>query len=92
MKYQFYAVLQYENDNYNVTFPDLPGAITCGKDFEDAVSMAKDVLEGHLLVMEDDNDNIPGPSDYHELTDALNNNETLQLITVDTTWVRIREV
>lgn len=91
MKYHFYAVLQFEDDAYNVTFPDLPGAITFGEDVADAVYMAKDALEGHLLVMEDDNDYIPEPSNYHDLVKDIDNNEQLQLITADTSLVRIRE-
>ncbi|REI16760.1 type II toxin-antitoxin system HicB family antitoxin [Staphylococcus felis] len=91
MKYHFYAVLQQEGNDYNVYFPDLPGAITFGNDIEDAVFMAQDALEGHLLVMEDDGDDIPAPSEYKELVDDLKANEQLQLVTVDTKLVRIKE-
>lgn len=91
MKYHFYAVLQQEGDDYNVYFPDLPGAITFGNDIEDAVFMAQDALEGHLLVMEDDGDDIPRPSEYKELANVLEANEQLQLVTVDTKLVRIKE-
>ncbi|WP_411842771.1 type II toxin-antitoxin system HicB family antitoxin [Salinicoccus sp. HZC-1] len=91
MKYHFYAVLQYEQDAYNVRFPDLPGALTFGEDIEDAIYMAKDALEGHLLVMEDDHDDIPEPSEYRSLISVLDENEQLQLITADTRFVRMRE-
>ncbi|QHW36644.1 HicB family protein [Staphylococcus ursi] len=91
MKYHFYAVLQREDNDYNVYFPDLPGAITFGNDIEDAVFMAQDALEGHLLVMEDDGDEIPKPSEYKELVNDLEANEQLQLVTVDTKLVRIKE-
>jgi|SRR5699024_729891 len=91
MKYHFYAVLQYEEGLYNVSFPDLPGAFTFGEDIEDAVHMAKDALEGHLLVMEDDHDDIPDPSGYQELVAALQEGEQLQLVMADTEIVRLRE-
>ncbi|EGQ3594307.1 type II toxin-antitoxin system HicB family antitoxin [Staphylococcus pseudintermedius] len=91
MKYHFYAVLQQEGNDYNVYFPDLPGAITFGNDIEDTVFMAQDALEGHLLVMEDDGDDIPRPSEYKELVNDLEANEQLQLVTVDTKLVRIKE-
>lgn len=91
MKYHFYAVLQQEGNDYNVYFPDLPGAITFGNDIEDAVFMAQDALEGHLLVMEDDGDDIPTPSEYKELVNDLKADEQLQLVTVDTKLVRIKE-
>ncbi|HHU6751634.1 TPA: type II toxin-antitoxin system HicB family antitoxin [Staphylococcus pseudintermedius] len=84
MKYHFYAVLQQEGTDYNVYFPDLPGAITCGNDIEEAVFMAQGALVGHLLVMENDNDAIPGPSKFQELMNNLDTNEQLQLVTVET--------
>nr|WP_232796272.1 type II toxin-antitoxin system HicB family antitoxin [Staphylococcus canis] len=83
--------MQQEGNSYNVYFPDLPGAITFGEDIEDAVFMAQDALEGHLLVMEDDHDDIPEPSEYKELINGLDDNEQLQLVTVDTKLVRIKE-
>lgn len=91
MKYLFYAVLQKEGEYYNVTFPDVSGAITFGHGIEEAVEMAHDALGGHLLVMEEDNDHIPQPTDYHTLAKKLNDDEQLQLVTVDTNIVRARE-
>ena len=34
-----------EDEAYNVIFPDVPGAYTCGYSFNEAVNMAKEVLE-----------------------------------------------
>lgn len=34
-----------EEGGYNVSFPDFPGCVTCGKDFEEAKRMAREVLE-----------------------------------------------
>uniref|UniRef100_UPI003F54D16F type II toxin-antitoxin system HicB family antitoxin n=1 Tax=Staphylococcus shinii TaxID=2912228 RepID=UPI003F54D16F len=91
MRYHFYAILEQEENFYNVTFPDLQGAITFGDGIEEAVNMATDALGGHLLVMEDDNDTIPEPSDFHTLVGNLESNQQLQLITVDTNIIRARE-
>lgn len=91
MKYYYYALLEKEENFYNVTFPDLQGAITFGDGIEEAVDMATDALGGHLLVMEDDNDTIPKPSDFHTLVTNLEPNQQLQLITVDTNIIRARE-
>nr|WP_263313281.1 type II toxin-antitoxin system HicB family antitoxin [Mammaliicoccus sp. Marseille-Q6498] len=91
MKYHFYALLEKEDNFYNVSFPDLPGANTFGEGIEDAIEMASDALGGHLLVMEDDNDYIPKSTDYQELAKKLNENEQLQLVKVDTDIVRLRE-
>lgn len=91
MRYHFYAILEQEENFYNVTFPDLKGAITFGDGIEEAVDMAADALGGHLLVMEDDNDTIPEPSDFHTLVTNLEPNQQLQLITVDTNIIRAKE-
>ncbi|CAM4011054.1 HicB family protein [Staphylococcus schweitzeri] len=91
MKYHFYAVLEKEDKYYNVYYPDLPGAITFGNNLEDAIHMAKDALEGHLLVLEDSGEIIPKASDYKTLSNKLAENEQLQLVTADTHLIRIKE-
>ena len=47
---------------YGVTFPDIPGAITCGWSWEEAVEMAEDCLAVALSFYIDDNEDIPTPS------------------------------
>ncbi len=47
---------------YNVTFPDLPGCVTCGDTYEEAIEMAKEALDLWLEVMRDDKIEIPRPS------------------------------
>lgn len=91
MKYHFYALLQKEGSDYNVSFPDLPGALTYGKGIEEAIEMATDALEGHLLVMEDDGDIIPNPSTHKDLYKMIDEDDQLQLISVDTNLVRLKE-
>lgn len=42
----YFAVFEpAEEGGYNVLFPDFPGCVTFGKDFEKAKENAKDVLE-----------------------------------------------
>lgn len=88
MKYLFYVVLQKEGEYYNVHFPDLQGVVTFGHGIEEAVEMAHDALVGHLLVMENDNNNIPKPTDYDTVNKDIKDEEQLQLVTVDTRGVR----
>jgi Uncharacterized conserved protein len=38
------AIFNPEDDGFNVTFPNIPEAITCGDGLEDAIRMAQDVL------------------------------------------------
>lgn len=60
--YRYIATLEQDDDGVTVEFPDLPGAITCGKDLDEAAEMAKDCLALHLYGMEEDGDPIPAPS------------------------------
>lgn len=70
-RYFFPAIFDPGNDDksgYTVTFPDLPGCITEGSDTKEAIHMAKDVLEGFLYGMEEDDEIIPGPSSPEKIT------------------------
>ena len=42
MKAMYPALFEKEDNCYNVTFPDLPEAITCGDTLEQAIEMAKE--------------------------------------------------
>lgn len=47
---------------YTVTFPDIPEAITCGTDVEDALYHAKDALESAMDFYFEDKRPVPAPS------------------------------
>ena len=51
---------------YNVTFPDVPEAITCGWSWEEAVEMAEDGLGVALSFYVDKREPIPVPSPISE--------------------------
>ena len=51
---------------YGVTFPDIPGAITCGWSWQEALDMAEDCLAVALSFYVDDNEDIPAPSPLSE--------------------------
>ena len=46
-----------------MTFPDLPGCVTCADDYAEALYMAHDCLGSWLYTSERDNELIPDPSD-----------------------------
>lgn len=71
-KYLFPAIFSKDSDGYNISFPDLEGAISCADNFEEALYMAKDCLELYL----DDLENIPKPKEVHN----LNKNEILIMV------------
>lgn len=89
-KYLYPAVLTYE-DGYDiaVTFPDLPGCATSGKDELDAIECAKEALGGHLWCMEEDNDEIPEPTQLRDV--AVEENERAILIEVYMPSVRLSQ-
>ena len=61
-KYKYQAIFDYDEDGVTVTFPDLPGCITCGDNEEEALTNAKECMALHLFGMEEDNDLIPEPT------------------------------
>ena len=75
--YIFPAVFNKEDDGYNVLFPDLPGAFTCGEDFEEALYMAKECLEIYLEDMKD----IPKVGDLENI--KLGKNDTIVMVEAD---------
>jgi predicted RNase H-like HicB family nuclease len=56
-----------EGKSYGVSFPDVPGCISAGDTFEQAVANAAEALAGHLALMRADGDAIPVPRSFEEL-------------------------
>jgi len=68
----YYARIYYSDEGpdvfkYGVSFPDLPGCLTCGDTKEEAIEMAKEVLRLFLDVGEGDKVEINPPSRLDEL-------------------------
>jgi predicted RNase H-like HicB family nuclease len=64
----YIALVHKDKDtSYGVSFPDVPGCISAGDTFEDAVDNASQALAGHLAVMEADGDTIPKARSLEEL-------------------------
>jgi predicted RNase H-like HicB family nuclease len=53
--------------SYGVSFPDVPGCISAGNRFEEAVANAAEALAGHFALMESDGDSIPAARSFEEL-------------------------
>ena len=73
-EYSFIAVFEYAEDGINITFPDLPGCISCAEidNTREAVKNAKDALGLYLFGMEQDNEVIPEPTPLNKI--QLNKN------------------
>ncbi|WP_386696671.1 MULTISPECIES: type II toxin-antitoxin system HicB family antitoxin [unclassified Lonepinella] len=56
------AKFEPEDGGYNVSFRDIPEALTCGDDYDDAVEMAKDALLTSMDFYFEDRRKVPMPS------------------------------
>ena len=68
-EYAFIAVFEYAEDGINITFPDLPGCISCAEaeNMEEALKNAKEALGLYLFGMEQDGEEIPKSSAINEI-------------------------
>lgn len=60
------AKFEKEESGYSVTFRDIPEAITCGDDLDDALFMAKDALLTAMDFYFEDRRTVPQPSQAEE--------------------------
>lgn len=67
-RYFYPAIFNYAEDGISVSFPDLPGCLTCAHDTETAVSRAEEALGLYLFDCEECGDVIPEPSDFRSWT------------------------
>ncbi|MEN6412839.1 MAG: type II toxin-antitoxin system HicB family antitoxin [Veillonellales bacterium] len=86
MKYVYPAVFNQENDNYNVSVPDLPGCFTFGTSIAEAIEMARDAISMWLCDAENKDEIIPQSSKPQDITTEPNS--FVNLIDVDTTEYR----
>jgi antitoxin HicB len=71
MKYAYPCQLEPEQDDkyrgwYNVSFPDIQGALTCGRDWKTAIIMAEDCLVVSLGACIDCQEELPIPSRWEK--------------------------
>jgi predicted RNase H-like HicB family nuclease len=63
-KLTYLAVFEVdEKPGISVYFPDVPGCVSCGDTFDQALQMAKEALSLHLYGMEKDGEPLPERSD-----------------------------
>jgi len=62
LRYSVVLLPDHEAGGFTVEVPDLPGCVTEGDTFEEALEMAEEAIEGFLVVMKKDGDPIPMPT------------------------------
>lgn len=81
---RIYPALLVEDDGaICVSFPDLPGCVTQGKDLEQALARATDALAGFLLCLEEDNDPVPAPTPLDDLVIPEGQKSTMISVRMD---------
>src|ERR1700733_4395291 len=85
------AILEPTKDGYSVFFPDLPGAISAGDDYEHAVFNATECLSLHLYGMIRDGETIPKPSHMSKILKILENGDLSALIHPDVFSVKAKQ-
>lgn len=84
MKKDYYiypAIFEYEKKGISISFPDLPGCISCAKDDEEALYMAKDALGLYIVCAEEDGEELPNPTKLNKIN--LSQNQKITLVEVN---------
>ena len=58
------------DSDYGATVPDLPGCVSAGETYEEALCMVKEAIELHIEGMLEDGENLPNPSAIEKLQSA----------------------
>ncbi len=53
------ALIHHEASGFGVSFPDFPGAVTVGRDLEEAIRKGGEVLAFHIAGMAEDGESLP---------------------------------
>ena len=92
MRVSYYAVFNYdeydkseEKYGISITFPDIPEANTCARNYAEGVDMALDVLK--LCLIDSERKSCPKPSSIENI--RLGKNEKAVLIQYDTDKIDI---
>ena len=84
MKKDYYiypAIFEYEKKGISISFPDLPGCISCAKDDEEALYMAKDALGLYIVCAEEDGEELPTPTKLNKIN--LTQDQKITLVEVN---------
>jgi predicted RNase H-like HicB family nuclease len=68
----YIALVHKDKDtSYGVSFPDVPGCISAGDTFEQAIDNASVALAGHLAIMKADDEAVPSARSIEELKNDM---------------------
>lgn len=79
-KYEFVAIFEYEKDGISISFPDLPGCLSCANTTNEAMKNAEEVLGLVIYDLEKENESIPKPTPLEKI--ECKKNEKTAIINV----------
>ena len=62
MRYYIGLIHKESDRDFGISFPDFPGCISTGSTLDEALTMGREALEGHIGLMADDGEAIPEPT------------------------------
>ncbi|WP_455257394.1 type II toxin-antitoxin system HicB family antitoxin [Peptoniphilus asaccharolyticus] len=71
-RYIYPAIFDYDEDGISISFPDLPGCLSCADNDEEALIMAEDVLGLWMENLEEEKADIPTPSKLVDIPTSEN--------------------
>ncbi|GMO59631.1 MAG: hypothetical protein Ta2A_05570 [Treponemataceae bacterium] len=68
----YIALFEYEKDKpgFSVVFPDFPGLVTAGDDYDETVKMAHEGLSSHVNFLQEENERIPNPRTIEQIEET----------------------
>ena len=65
----YIALFEYEagKSGFSVIFPDFPGLVSAGDDYEETVQMAHEGLASHIKFLKEENKQIPEPRTLEQI-------------------------
>jgi predicted RNase H-like HicB family nuclease len=77
----YIALIHKDADSdFGVSFPDLPGVVTAGRDLDDARRLAEQALALHVEGLLEDGDAIPEPSSLDALMEDGDNRDGVAVL------------
>ena len=77
----YIGIVHKDKDNdYGISFPDFPGCTSVGSDLDELLNNAHEALQGHIDVMVEYGDPLPGSS---SIEDIVEDKTVVALIPVD---------
>ncbi len=65
--YEFVAIFDYAKDGISISFPDLPGCLSCADTTEEGIKNAEEVLGLVLYDMEQEQEKVPEPTSLEKI-------------------------